>query len=235
MQTLTSSPWPALASGAHLEQQSPGSCPRERLRCISAGRNPSQPHSRTLTQPSPLGNDLIPFPHRSSVALQTIWFSLKPVHNVWANSKGHMTAFILQKLPVLVLETGAAHDSLHLTKTSHSGDRNRGWGLFCCLRAPNTGGMQETPVAVLGWWGGHRVLGDSGGHRELRSPCLLLPCATNHDPSHQSWAGFRKPRGSTKGIKWGCMIRILIKGKILEICHIRNAMTINSDNTTLGK
>lgn len=130
MQTLPSSPWPALASGAHLEQQSPGSCPRERLRCISAGRNPSQPHSRTLTQPSPLGNDLIPFPHRSSVALQTIWFSLKPVHNVWANSKGHMTAFISQKLPVLVLETGAAHDSLHLTKTSHSGDRNRGWGLF---------------------------------------------------------------------------------------------------------
>lgn len=64
---------------------------------------------------------------------------------------------------------------------------------------------------------------------------LLLQRAASRDPLHKSWAGFRKPRGSTTGMKWGCMIGILIKEKILEICHIRNAITINSDNTTLGK
>lgn len=34
-------------------------------------------------------------------------------------------------------------------------------------------------------------------------PCLLLPCATNRHHFHKSWAGYRKPRGSTTGMKWG--------------------------------
>lgn len=210
MQTLTSSPWPALLTWSSSPQ-----APAHRS-YISAGRNPSQSHSRTLTQPSPLGKDLIPFPfpHLSSIALQTISLSPKHIHKILAKGEGHTTAFT--------------------SETSRPGVGNRGWGPFLLPQGSTHRRDARDMVTVLGWWGGHRGWGAWVGTASWRASA----CSSPVPPTltlHQSWAGFRKPRGSTTGIKWGCMIRILIKGKILEICHIRNAVTINSDNTTLGK
>lgn len=116
-------PWPAELTWSS-SPRAPGSgCATSAL--AETLRSHTQGHS---TQPGPLGNHLIPFPfpHRSSAALQTISFSPKPAHNILADSEGHMTAFSSQKLPTLVLETGAG-------------------ALFCCLRAPHTEGMPKTP------------------------------------------------------------------------------------------